>query len=478
VVTATPPGGLAAVTAQDTSHYYGVVTGVSIVKKTNGQDANEAPGPYIHVGDPVNWTYRVTNTGNVVLNQIAVTDDRGVAVTCPGTTLAPSAWMDCTASGISVAGQYTNTGSVTAAPPVGFAPVTASDVSHYFGSEAGMSLTKLTNDVDAAAAPGPYIRVGQPVTWTYVVTNTGNVAINNIAVTDDRGVTVTCPATTLAPTEHTDCTASGVAVKGQYTNLGTATAVPVGDGGTLSAIDTSYYFGAEPSIQIVKKTNGQDANEAPGPYIPVGETISYSYELTNTSDWSLSNVTVTDGEALPVNCPKTRLNANQTMTCSANGVALIGQRTPFATVQATAEQNLGTVTASDESHYYGYQLALGLVKKTNGVDASNPPGPTLGIGFPVTWTYELINNSNVPVTNVTVSDNMGVNVSCPKNTLNIAEKIICAAYGAAVEGQYSNLGQARAEFNSGTRLEVLTAQDFSYYFGIPFFDLFLPLILR
>jgi uncharacterized repeat protein (TIGR01451 family) len=96
----------------------------------------------------------------------------------------------------------------------------------------------------------------------------------------------------------------------------------------------------------------------------------------------------------------------------------------------------------------------------------------------VTWTYELINNSNVPVTNVTVSDNMGVNVSCPKNTLNIAEKIICAAYGVAVEGQYSNLGQARAEFNSGTRLEVLTAQDFSYYFGIPFFDLFLPLILR
>ena len=35
-------------------------------------------------------------------------------------------------------------------------------------------------------APGPGIPVGDPVTWTYVVTNPGNLPITDVAVTDDH----------------------------------------------------------------------------------------------------------------------------------------------------------------------------------------------------------------------------------------------------------------------------------------------------
>jgi len=108
-----------------------VAAGVRIKKSTNGQDADEAPGPTIAVGSPVAWQYVVTNTGQVGLTNVVVADDRGIAVSCPSTTLAVGQSMTCTGSGVATAGQYTNLGTVTANSVAG--PVKDSDASHYFG---------------------------------------------------------------------------------------------------------------------------------------------------------------------------------------------------------------------------------------------------------------------------------------------------------------------------------------------------------
>ena len=102
---------------------------VRIWKSTNGEDANDAPGPTLSVGSPVTWTYEVINTGTVPLNDVRVTDDRGVAVSCGGQTLAVGQSMTCTGSGVAVAGQYKNVGTVSA----NGGQVTHSDASHYFG---------------------------------------------------------------------------------------------------------------------------------------------------------------------------------------------------------------------------------------------------------------------------------------------------------------------------------------------------------
>ena len=106
--------------------------GVNIEKLTNGQDADDAPGPSITVGAPITWTYIVTNTGLVPLTGIAVVDNKGVAVNCGlQTTLAVGASMTCTATGIAVLGPYTNIGTVTASSSAGAR--TDSDPSHYLG---------------------------------------------------------------------------------------------------------------------------------------------------------------------------------------------------------------------------------------------------------------------------------------------------------------------------------------------------------
>ncbi len=105
---------------------------VKIKKSTNGEDADNAPGPSILVGSPVTWSYVVTNTGTINLSGIVVVDDRGVSVKCVGQTILPAGQtMTCTGSGIATLGQYGNVGKVTANSASG--SVDDSDPSHYLG---------------------------------------------------------------------------------------------------------------------------------------------------------------------------------------------------------------------------------------------------------------------------------------------------------------------------------------------------------
>jgi hypothetical protein len=122
------------------ANYFGATPSVSLEKHvsvdggTTWDDADSAPGPYILVGNPVQWRYNITNTGNVRLTGITVTDDKGVSVNLPKTTLDPSESLDGTASGTAIFDQYGNVGTVTGTPPGGLPNVQASDSSHYFGT--------------------------------------------------------------------------------------------------------------------------------------------------------------------------------------------------------------------------------------------------------------------------------------------------------------------------------------------------------
>ncbi|MFA5024974.1 MAG: choice-of-anchor K domain-containing protein [Candidatus Shapirobacteria bacterium] len=104
---------------------------ISIVKKTNGQDITSAPGQNLNIGDTVNWTYIIQNSGNVNLTGISIVDNPVATITCPGNSLASGASMICTASGIVQSGQFTNTATVTASYVGG--SVNATDKSYYFG---------------------------------------------------------------------------------------------------------------------------------------------------------------------------------------------------------------------------------------------------------------------------------------------------------------------------------------------------------
>ncbi|MGK7882951.1 MAG: hypothetical protein AB4060_23045, partial [Crocosphaera sp.] len=151
---------------------------IDIEKKTNGVDADTPTGPEIAEGDTVTWTYEVTNTGNVWLNNITVTDDQGVipvGIDADGdgsilgddpddndntvvgdNILQPGETWVYEASDIAQLGQYVNEGTATGNPvyadgttPVsGVTDPTDSDLSHYLGVPSGSIGDEIFEDVN------------------------------------------------------------------------------------------------------------------------------------------------------------------------------------------------------------------------------------------------------------------------------------------------------------------------------------------
>ncbi|NNF15736.1 MAG: hypothetical protein HKN70_03260, partial [Gammaproteobacteria bacterium] len=449
---------------KEPSFDFGLVTRqaltMAIEKTTNGNDADEPPGPYIEVGADVTWEYTVTNTGDQTVFDLVITDDQGVEVSCPDDSLIPGEVVTCTGTGVAVAGQYSNTATAVA-DDGSDDPVTimVTDVSHYFGSDPDVWIRKTTNGIDADVPPGPTVPVGTPVNWIYTIENTGNVPLTDINVVDDQGVTVTCPFTALNPGVIMNCTGSGTAVAGQYANVGTVTATPP-VGAPVTDFDPSHYQGAAVGPMIQKYTNGIDADTLPGPSIPVGETVTWTYEVINDTPFPITSLTVTDNQGVVVVCPQNFLAPGQTIECTGTGVASAGQYANVGTACGIVEEL--EYCDADPSHYFGSNPNIWIRKTTNGVDADLPPGPSVAVGSMVNWVYTVENTGNVPLSDIMVTDDQGVAVSCPATTLDPGVNMNCTGSGTAVAGQYANVGTV-----SGTPPVGAPVSDFdpSHYFG-------------
>jgi uncharacterized repeat protein (TIGR01451 family) len=345
------------------------VSSIDIETHTNNIDADDPTGPIIPVGNGVTWSYIVTNNGYTDLTGITVTDDVLGSITCPKTSLVIGESMTCTATGTATANQYANVGSVTATDPDGDS-VNDTDPSHYFGGVSNIDIEYLTksgpgaNDyADADGPSGPIILTGETVTWKYEVTNIGNVALQNIVVTDAVLGTITCPSTSLAVGASMTCTATGTATAYQYSNTASVT----GDysGNPVSDSDKSHYYGADPSIDLEKLTNGEDADSATGPMITVDDPVFWMYKVENTGNTDLTNVQVTDSviPSANIDCGEADndniisvLHMSEIKTCKANGISTAGQYENLGTATSTYTDDLTNqrvVSDTDYSHYIG-----------------------------------------------------------------------------------------------------------------------------
>jgi uncharacterized repeat protein (TIGR01451 family) len=490
--TGTPPTGEPP-TVTDPSNHFGATPGLLLQKLTNGEDADVPTGPVVPVGSTVTFTYEVENTGNVDLTDVTVTDDQldASAIDCGGDgdnvipSLAAGASTSCSATTIATEGQYTNIGTATGTPPTG-EPPTVTDPSNHFGATPGLLLQKLTNGEDADVPTGPVVPVGSTVTFTYEVENTGNVDLTDVTVTDDQldASAIDCGGDgdnvipSLAAGASTSCSATTIATEGQYTNIGTATGTPpTGEPPTVT--DPSNHFGATPGLLLQKLTNGEDADVPTGPVVPVGSTVTFTYEVENTGNVDLTDVTVTDDQldASAIDCGGDgdnvipSLAAGASTSCSATTIATEGQYTNIGTATGTPPTG-EPPTVTDPSNHFGATPGLLLQKLTNGEDADVPTGPVVPVGSTVTFTYEVENTGNVDLTDVTVTDDQldASAIDCGGDGDNVIPSLAagastsCSATTIATEGQYTNIGTATGTPPTG---EPPTVTDPSNHFGEP-----------
>ena len=293
----------------------------------------------------VKFCYVVTNDSNKpdqigapLYNITKVFDDNGiypdfqVTLTNGLTDIDLDGQVDDLAIGASATGSYVTAFDGTQdSTVVNTATVTGYDLSNggtaysatdtatvYIDAPApALNISKLTNGEDGAT-----FLVGASINWSYLVTNTGDRDLSNVYVTDNQGVVVTCPSSTLAIGASMTCTATGTAIAGNYSNTGTA--YGSWNGTTESASDVSSYFGADPKIDIQKTPNSQLVIE--------GQKATFSITVSNIGNVPLSGVVVTDPlssecdksiGALPVSGQETYTCLSPTITGNLTNVASV-----------------------------------------------------------------------------------------------------------------------------------------------------------
>ncbi|KAF1712607.1 hypothetical protein CSC70_03640 [Pseudoxanthomonas kalamensis DSM 18571] len=206
-------------TTSDTDDVYPKLTLVKSVDNTGGGTAAadawtlQASGP-----TPISG-----QSGNAAVTDVAVLPGTYALSESGGPTDYTAGDWVCT-NGIAV-----NAGQID----LSLGQDTVCTIVNTFQPAPAMTLVK-SADVDT------YSTIGQVITYTYTLTNTGNNAITGVSVSDDKLGPVTCAPTDIAPTETSTCTATYAiqasdlaATPGTITNVATGNGTP--EGGTLTA---------------------------------------------------------------------------------------------------------------------------------------------------------------------------------------------------------------------------------------------------
>ncbi|MGL5406758.1 MAG: DUF7507 domain-containing protein [Propionibacteriaceae bacterium] len=386
---------------------------------------------YSKVGDTIAYTITVTNSGNVTISNLTVTDPMFPAsspLTCTGgnaTAFEPGQVRTCTGTRAIVQadidnGTLTNTATAAGVSPTGTKVTNQGTFKATATQEPNAKLTKTAN-------PSSITEAGKAISYTLVLSNTGNVTLSNAQITDPKLGTLSCsPAlgSKLAPEASMTCTGTYTSTQndvnaGSILNTaGSSVTPPTGAALTPTASET-VTVNQKASLALTKTA-------APERVTAVGQTVTYSFGVTNTGNVTIKNIAVTDTD-LPglsdITCPVTTLDPGKSTTCTATYVTkqidldqAAGKFVNKASVTGVDPKNVAVTPATAEA-----TVTIAADPKLK-VTKTAKPTAVKTLGEQVSYEIVVTNPGNVTVTNVQVVD-----------SLITADKLTCSpALGSAL----------------------------------------------
>lgn len=276
------------------------------------------PSTYDHVGQVITYTYIIKNSGNTTLGPTQFTVNDGLIGTfncgAANTSLPINATVTCTATyTITQANlndaSITNTATASGAG-VGLSPSTKATINRVGAAQ--LTLTTVAN-------PTTYNNVGQQITYTYTIKNSGNVSLGPTQFTVNDGLIgiIYCSDAnkTLAPNETVTCSSSYNITQANLNDASIASTATASGGGAQSAsVTTTINKTAAASLALTVVPSSYS-------YDLAGMLITYNYIIRNSGNTTLgpAQFIVNDGLLGQVNCGavNTILVPNSTVTCSA-----------------------------------------------------------------------------------------------------------------------------------------------------------------
>lgn len=399
-------------------------------------------------GDTVTYLFDVSNTGNVTVDDVTIVERSftgagdAVAITCPQESLAVGGEMTCVGTYDLVqadvdAGGVDNTAAATGTAPGG-APVTSDDSTARLDIAPAPALSLVKS-----VTPGDLV-VDEEITYSFVVTNTGNVTVADITI-DERAFSgsgdlsaVLCDtaASSLAPGAQTICQATYTVTQADAdagTLDNTAAAVGTSPAGEVNSDPSSVQlpYDQQPALALVKSADVDG-------YAGVGDPIQYLFRVTNTGNVSMTDVAILEQEfsgtgALgDIECSTVVLLPGQSVDCAATyGVTQADIDAGEITNVATAEALAPLATDPLSSDPSGVTLpfvgasALTLDKAGEAVDTNGDGSVTAGDS--IVWTFDATNTGVSTLTELRIDDPMVGAITCEADLLPPGASMTCAA---------------------------------------------------
>jgi len=379
------------------------------------------------VGSTITWTLTARNSGNVTLTQVALTDDLpGITAPAYGTwpsgttgTLRPGDTITATATSTITqaqldAGTITNTATATGRTPQGTTTTGTSPTATITPATPAPDISVVKTGTVRGGAAG---NAGDVIGYTFTVTNTGNVTLTGMTLSDPLDGLSTpsfggWPGTagTLTPGQSVTATAA-YTIRQSDVNSGSVvnTAIARGNGvrggaAQGSSTATTPVAAAAPGVVVTK--SGALASGATG---VAGDTVNWSFTIRNSGNVTLTAVEIlertTGVSARTYSWPGTAGILQPGQTATATATSTLTQTDVDAGSIINTAYGRGTTPQSTTTTSADTAATVALAPRGT-LTLTKTASTTTGIRLDDTITYTLTarNTGNVTLTGVTITD--------------------------------------------------------------------------